>query len=181
MSNPNTTSRFDEIYDSTNKAVLAFITAKCGRITDVGDIFQETYMELFRILSKRGVGYITNEKALVMRLAKQQIARHYSLMERLRIFVSATLAEDNDEADFTDLEADVFLTEDIAVDNVMYETARQFIKSKPEDVQKVFYLMYDVGLTIPEIAQTLSIKESGVKNKLYRTLKELRNLLSERW
>jgi len=179
MSNPDTASRFDEIYNSTNKAVLAFITAKCGRIADVGDIFQETYMELYRVLDKRGAGYVTNEKALVIRLAKQKISKHYSLTERLRIFVSITAATDSDEeVDLSDFEADEFLTEDLVVNNVMYEKALQIIKSKPEDVQKAFYLMYNVGLTIPEIAQALSIKESSVKNKLYRTLKELRNLLS---
>jgi len=179
MSNPNTATRFDEIYNSTNKAVLAFITAKCGRIADVGDIFQETYMELYRVLDKRGVDYVTNEKALVMRLAKQKIFKHYSLMERLRIFVSTTMVNDSDdEIDLSDFEVDGFLTEDLAVNNVMYEKARQFIESKPNDVQKVFYLTYDAGLTISEIAKALSIKESSVKNKLYRTLKELRNLLS---
>ena len=178
MSNPNTAPRFDEIYDSTNKAVLAFVTAKCGSIADIGDIFQETYMELYKVLSKRGAEYITNEKALVMQLAKQKIARHYSLMERLKIFVSINSSNNNDEeVDLSDFEADDFLTEEFVVNNLMYETARQFIKSKPEVVQKVFYLMYDVGFTIPEIAQILSIKESSVKNKLYRTMKELRKLL----
>jgi len=158
--------------------VLAFVTAKCGSIADIGDIFQETYMELYKVLSKRGAEYITNEKALVMQLAKQKIARHYSLMERLKIFVSINSSNNNDEeVDLSDFEADDFLTEEFVVNNLMYETARQFIKSKPEVVQKVFYLMYDVGFTIPEIAQILSIKESSVKNKLYRTMKELRKLL----
>jgi len=184
MSDPNTASRFDEIYHSTNKAVLAFITAKCGRVADVGDIFQETYMELYRVLSKRGVDYVTNEKALVIRLAKQKIAKHYSMIERLRIFVSITSENAHgEEADLSgfeadSFEADSFLTEDFVVNNVMYENVRKFIKTKPEDVQKVFYLMYEVGLTIAEIAKALSIKESNVKNKLYRTLKELKNLLT---
>ena len=179
MPDPNTVSRFDEIYNSTNKAVLAFITAKCGRIADVGDIFQETYMELYWVLSKRGVDYITNEKALVIRLAKQKIAKHYSMIERLRIFVSITSENAHgEEVDLSGFEADSFLTEDFVINNVMYENARKFIKSKPEDVQKVFYLMYEVGLTIAEIAKALSIKESNVKNKLYRTLKELKNLLT---
>ena len=58
MSSPNTSSRFDEIYDSTRKDVLAFITAKCGRVADVGDIFQETYVELHKILVNRGLDYV---------------------------------------------------------------------------------------------------------------------------
>jgi len=178
MSNPNIASRFDEIYNSTNKAVLSYITAKCKNTADISDIFQETYMELYQVLIKRGAEYITNEKAFVLRIAKQRIARYYSLLERLRIFVSMRATnEDGEEVDLSDLEADAFLTEDFSVNHALIETARQFIGAKPEDVQKVFYLMYDVGLSIPEIAQTLSLSESSVKNKLYRTLNELRNLL----
>jgi len=178
MSNPNAASRFGEIYNSTNKAVLTFITAKCGRTDDISDIFQETYLELYKILDKRGADYVTHEKAYVMRIAKRKIARYYSLRERLRMFVSMSATnEDGEEVDLSDLEADAFLTEDFSVNHALLETARQFIASKPEVVQKVFYLMYDVGLSIPEIAQTLSTSESNVKNKLYRTLKELRNQL----
>ena len=182
MSNPNAASRFGEIYDSTNKAVLAFITTKCGRTADISDIFQDTYLELYKILNERGAEYIKHEKAYVLRIAKRKVARYYSLLERLKIFVSISAAnEDGEEVDISELEANAFLTEDFTVNHALLESVQQFIGSKPEDVQKVFYLMYDVGLTIPEIAQTLSMNESSVKNKLYRTLKELKNLLNERW
>jgi RNA polymerase sigma-70 factor (ECF subfamily) len=178
MPNLNTASRFDEIYNSTNKTVLAFITAKCGRTTDIEDIFQDTYLELYQVLSKRGADYVKNGKAFVLRIARQKIARHYSLLERLKFFVSLTTeGRDGEETVLSDLEADGFLTEDFAVSQILIETARQFILGKPEDVKKIFYLFYDVGLTIPEIARLLARSESGVKNKLYRTLKELRKLL----
>jgi len=178
MSDPNTASRFDEMYDSTNKAVLAFITAKCGRTDDINDIFQETYMELYKILVKRGAEYVTNEKALILRIAKRKVARYYSLSKRMRMFVSISQTnEDGEEFDMSELEAEAFLTEDFSVNHALLETAKQFIGSKQEDVQKVFYLMYDVGLTIAEIARALSMSESNVKNKLYRTLKELKILL----
>jgi len=179
MPNPNIASRFDEIYGSTNKTVLAFITAKCGRTADISDIFQETYVELYKILANRGVDYVTHEKALVMRIAKRKIAKNYSLLERLKNFVSmASVNDDGDEVDLADFEADNFLTEEFTVNTILLENAWQFIKSKPEDVLKIFCLIYNAGLTISETAQTLSMSESNVKNKLYRTLKELRNLLS---
>jgi len=179
MSDPNTVSRFDEIYNSTSKAVLAFITSKCVHTADINDIFQDTYMDLYKTLTKRGADYVTNEKAFVLRIAKCKVARYYSLIERMRIFVSTTFANDNnEEVELTDFEADAFLTEDFIVNQETLETSRKIIQSKPEDVQKVFYLFYDVGLSIPEIAQALSLNESSVKNKLYRTLKQLRDLLN---
>jgi len=88
-----------------------------------------------------------------------------------------TANDDGDEIVLFDLEADSFSTEDFVINHMIIDTARQWIKQKPEDVKRVFYLFYDVDLTIPEIAKTLSLTESGVKNKLYRTLKELRELL----
>jgi RNA polymerase sigma-70 factor (ECF subfamily) len=88
-----------------------------------------------------------------------------------------TTSEDGEEAELFDFEADDFLTEDFAFSQILLENAREFIRKKPEIIKKVFYLFYDVGMTIPEIAQSLGINESGVKNKLYRTLKELRSLL----
>ena len=180
MSNPNIASRFDEIYDSTNKAVLTFITAKCGRTSDISDIFQETYMELYQLLQKRGAEYVTNEKALVRKIAKRKVARYYSLSQRLRVFVPLHANnEDGEEVMLSDLEADAFMAEDFSVDQDLLGAAKQYIQSRPEDVQKVFYLMYDVGLTIAETAQALSMNESNVKNKLYRTLTQLRNILIE--
>ncbi|MDR0223257.1 MAG: sigma-70 family RNA polymerase sigma factor [Oscillospiraceae bacterium] len=178
MSNPNAASRFDEIYNSTSKAVLALITAKCKNTADINDILQDTYMELYKVLVKRGADYIMNERAFVMRLAKRKIARYYSLAERLRGFVpfSAGGGDDGENCLFAE-EADAFLTEDYVVDRITLENARKFIMSKPNDVKKAYYLFYDVGLSIPEIASALSMSESGVKNKLYRTLKELRKLL----
>jgi len=178
MSNPDAASRFDEIYKSTKNTALAYITAKCKRLDDISDVFQDTYMELYQVLLKRGVDYVTNDKALVMRIVKRKIAKYYSLMERLRNQVPMTaLNEDGEEVELSDLEPEAFLTEDFAVNKVLLDTVRQYIRQKPDDVQRVFYLFYYVGLTIPEISKSLGISESNVKNKIYRTIGELRDLL----
>jgi len=178
MTGPSTESRFDEIYNATSKAALTYITAKCGRTADISDIFQDTYMELYQVLKKRGPSYISNNKAFVLRLARQKLARYYSLQERLRMFVSSSAVNDDGDMALSELEANAFLTEDFAVDNVTLDAAKEYIYSRPEVVQKVFYLFYDVGLTIAEVAEALAISESQVKNKLYRTLKGLRNVLT---
>lgn len=38
---------------------------------------------MYRVLFKRGADYLINEKAFVLRLARQKLARYYSLLERL--------------------------------------------------------------------------------------------------
>lgn len=178
MVDPNIISRFNEIYDSTYRVVLSFVTVRCSNTADIQDIVQDTYVELYRCLDKRGVDYIKNDKAFVLRIAKQKLSRYYSLMERLRIFIPMTVInQDGDEVELSDLELDAFLTEDFITNQIMLEEVRRLIQSKPQDVKKVFYLFYDVGHSIPEIAKALSMSESNVKHKLYRTLKELRTLL----
>ena len=84
--------------------------------------------------------------------------------------------EDGDESELSDLEAEAFLTEAFAVDKILLDEVRSFIQQKPTDVKKVFYLFFDVGLTISETAGALSMSESNVKHKLYRTLKEIRGI-----
>ena len=64
-------SRFNEIYDSTNKAVLAFVTAKCCSTSDIQDIVQDTYVELYQLLDRRGVDYVINAQALCLRIANK--------------------------------------------------------------------------------------------------------------
>lgn len=178
MVDPNIISRFNEIYDSTYRVVLSLVTVRCSNTADIQDIVQDTYVELYRCLDKRGVDYIKNDKAFVLRIAKQKLSRYYSLMERLRIFIPMTVInQDGDEVELSDLELDAFLTEDFITNQIMLDEVRRLIQSKPQDVKKVFYLFYDVGHSIPEIAKALSMSESNVKHKLYRTLKELRTLL----
>jgi RNA polymerase sigma-70 factor (ECF subfamily) len=176
------TKRFSEIYDSTSKSILSFIISKCGKTTDINDIFQDTYFELYQLLTKRGTDYITNEKALVFRIARRKIARYYSLSERLKLFKSLNStveSNENGEEIIVDYEDMSLSVEDSVVNQVMLNNAQEFINSKPEDVKKVFALFYDLNHTIPEIARALSMSESNVKQKLYRTLKELRKLLNE--
>jgi RNA polymerase sigma-70 factor (ECF subfamily) len=139
---------------------------------------QETYVELYRIITKRGVDYVKNNKALCLRIAKQKLSHHYTFLERLKIFVSLISSNDNgDEVEATDYEDKSFSIEDFTVNQIILEEARRLIEQKPLNVKKVFYLFYDVGHTIPEIARLLSMSESNVKHKLYRTLKEFREIL----
>jgi RNA polymerase sigma-70 factor (ECF subfamily) len=197
MPNTETARRFGEIYESTNKAVFAFITAKCSRSADIADIFQDVYMELYKLLVKRGADYVTNDKALVLRIAKQKLARYYSLLTRLKMYISKP-QQDGDEDNYPleelsfeesgllssetlsieDVAADGFLTEEFIVNQSLLESAKDYLRSKPEIVRKVFYLHFYSDMTIKETAKALHISESSVKNKLYRTLKELRGLLS---
>ena len=70
MVGPNITSLFNDIYDSTNRKVFAFLAARCKSIPDAHDLFQDTYTELYAVLKRRGTdrhkkeSFVPNHKLL---------------------------------------------------------------------------------------------------------------------
>lgn len=175
MLNSDTLSLFNQIYQSTAQKTLRLITSKCGNLSDIQDIFQETYEEVYSVLQKRGKDYIENPEAFVCKIAKRKIYRHYSLTQKLSLLIplfSAELPEpETHETQIADPSASV---EDTAEEHALLSEINLFLKTKPQEVQRIFYLFYGLDMSISEIAKQTSSKESNVKNKLYRTLKELR-------
>ena len=178
MVDQNATTLFNDIYDSTNRKVLVYITAKCGSPSDIHDIFQEVYAELYSVLIRKGPDYIQNSEAFVMRIARQKLARHYSMMDRLKTLLPLSAPAEREESPAAELELESFSIDDQICSRDLAARVYDRLSTKSADVRKVFYLYYSLGLTIPEIAKQLSMTESNVKNKLYRTLNELRKFYS---
>jgi RNA polymerase sigma-70 factor (ECF subfamily) len=164
---------FNEIYERTNKRILIFITGKCHHVEDVSDIFQETYMELFLILQKKGWSQVRNEEAFLIKIAKSKIFRHYTLLEKMKKHLERTVDE---EIDPIVEEVDLSLSpEEFSVQQSMVEQAQKYLHMKDELTKKIFYLYYYEDVKISQIADLLKVGESTVKNRLYRTLKEMRS------
>jgi len=169
------TTLFNKIYDMTFKNVFAFVTSKCGNTNDIADILQETYMEVYSVIVKKGCTYIINEEAFVKNIAKTKIFRHYSLKEKISSFIN--VSKDDHEIDILDFEItyEIEIEESVA-NKLLLDEINCFLLKKPQLTQKVFYLYYSLDYTIQQIATDLSLSESNVKNKLYRTVKEIREL-----
>lgn len=166
---------FNRIYDNTKRKVLIRITSKCKNPEDISDIFQDTYYELFSVLSKRGVNYIENEEAFIIRLANQKIYKYYTILEKLKAVILFTdVNKDNEVYEIQNMESSDIHIEDIIIRDELVEEINLYLRGKPMDVRKIFYLYYSLELTISEIAAELEMTESNVKNKLYRTLCKLR-------
>jgi len=164
-------SAFAEAYERTYRSTLKYITLKCRCTADIGDIAQEVYLELYGIMCRRGAGYVKYPERLVRRLTKQQLFRYYRRREAIREVQNAVF-EDGNEAEIADIEA--ISAEETVCDSDVIERTELLLKAKSETVRKVFHLYYRFGMTVPEIADALKLSESDVKNKLYRTLKEIR-------
>ncbi|MDR0919139.1 MAG: sigma-70 family RNA polymerase sigma factor [Oscillospiraceae bacterium] len=161
---------FDSIYEQTYSELKKFAMRKCSNLADVGDVLQETYMELYQIILKKGESYIKDPRAMVFKLCRQKLAKYYHLSAKLKNmldFHNETLEN------FEDLHC----LEDVVSDNDSIERAKIYLAKKSQNIQKCFYLFYIEEQSIADIAETLNLTQSDVKNKLYRTIKELRSML----
>ena len=77
-----------------------------------------------------------------------------------------------DIEDTFDLEADIITKHNVS-------KVWEYLKHKDLITTKVFYLYFAVGLKISEISKELGIGESNIKNRIYRTLKEIKKYLGK--
>ncbi len=171
--------RFYELYEAHSRSILIYITAKCGDVAEIGDIAQEVWCEVWRILCERGEGYIQNPAALCMKLARHQLWRHYSLRGKLRGIPLTVVGEDGCELEITDTSLEVLSAEEVVLERMEVQSAASLIAGLDMDTRRIFHLYYSIGLTIPEIAAALGCGQSYVKNKLYRGLKRLREAMTK--
>ena len=163
---------FQEIYEKTYHTTLKFIIIKCHNIDDVNDIIQDTYLELLLLVNKRKILEIDNVQNYIWGVANNIIKRHY---HKKKDNVMCYPKEEEiaiEIVDTFDVEQRI-----ITKDNV--EKVWKYVKDKDLLTAKIFYLYFSLGLKISEIAQALNLKEPNIKNRIYRTLKELKKFLGK--
>lgn len=169
-----TVTCFNKIYEATFKKTVLYITKRCSA-DDIADVLQEVYTEVFSVLIKKGSKYVNNPEAFVLQVAKAKLYRHYTFRDKLRRF-NPLVARGWDEEDCLEIGMADYSLEDVVVTKKLLEEIANYIAAKPDQVQKIFYMYYYLDLTTPAIAQELGMKESTVKSKLYRTVREVRKL-----
>lgn len=167
----STEELFRQIYDQTYRKTAAYITAKSRQTADAADLIQQTYLELFDILRRHGTSYIKNPDAIMTKLTRQVMARYYKKMGSSRE-IYEDVSEDGITAEIEDIEA--LSVEELTEDRAVLDWTEQYLTSRGDDIRKIFHLYYRFDLTIAEIARMTGRSESDIKNKLYRTLKEIR-------
>ena len=173
MSTLKPQNSFEAIYDDTYNDLLKFVMFKCNNIDDVNDIIQETYIELFKMLNKQDIKDI---KSYIIGIAKNKLKKHYSFTNIIKnLFISKSI---NDE-ELSNIVEDTFDLENYVFEKITKEEIWDYLNSKSSIIAKIFYLYYAEDITIKEIAISLNLNESTVKNHLYRTLKELNELFGK--
>lgn len=172
-------STFDQIYNQTYKKALHYVTARCGNSGDISDILQEIYAELYRVLVKLGTSYIKQPEAFIMQLAKSKVYRYYTLSEKIKNFLPFSAVgwnREEESADVVQVADEDFELDDMVADRILLKQIADFVKSKPDDVQRIFYLYYVLEQSSAQIALDLHLNESTVKSKIHRTVHEVRTL-----
>lgn len=161
--------QFNSIYNKTYNQVLKYIVCRCSNMEDVNDIIQETYLEIYKIISKEK--NIEKIDKYILGIAKNKIRKHYSLLYKIKtISIFNTKDEDLELLDAIKSDIDI---EKIVLNSSDIETIWNYLKTKKIIIQKIFYLYYELDMKIKDISKELEINESYTKNCLYRTLKEL--------
>jgi len=173
---------FNKIYDETYDKALRYVISKCSNTSEVSDILQEIYVAMFEVIVKKGESYINNSEGLVIKIAKAKIYKHYLFKEKLKNIIPLFKENsENEELNVVDLVGNLSNTfmEDGVVTKDLLSKIWSFLQTKPQEVRKIFYLYYYLELTIPQISTELNTNESYVKNKLYRSVHQIRALFRE--
>lgn len=148
--------------------------------TRLGIFFRRPIWSCTGCCPGRGPGYIQRREGFVFRLARQKLWRYYTLKDRLRRLLPLGGAADRyggeplNSDELLEGLPDQFQLEEESVDRLLARQVLDALRSRPTEVQKIFYLHFCMDLTLAQIARELGLSESGVKNKLYRTLAALR-------
>lgn len=164
---------FEKIYRETYDKTLKFIIIKCKDIEDVNDIIQDTYIELLRKLKKAPIE-TENPHNYIIGIANNIIKRYYTKKKKNNIILYYQKDEEENITikDNFDLEQSFITKENV-------KQVWEYIKSKDLNTIKIFYLYFVFGLKILEISKELDINQSTIKNKIYRTLKEIKNKIGK--
>ena len=168
MIDQETLNEFDKLYKDTYDYTLKYVICHCSKIDDVNDIVQDVYVDVYKLLLKHT--NIDNYKTYIMGIANNKIKDYYRFSYKEKIVSYFESKEEYDDIpDDIDIEKNYINKSNI-------DLIWDYLKNKSFLTFKIFYLFYNYGLNIKEIAKELNITESNVKHHLYRNLKEIKNL-----
>lgn len=163
---------FEKIYKDTYNKVLRFIVIKCRNIDDINDIIQDIYLELLKLLKRKKMLEVENIESYILGISNNVLKRYYHKKKKDNIvyYYQDDSNLEKDIEDTFDLEANIINKHNIA-------KVWEYLKQKDLITTKIFYLYFAVGLKISEISKELEIGESNIKNRIYRTLREIKKYL----
>jgi RNA polymerase sigma-70 factor (ECF subfamily) len=165
------TADFTEIYNSTYNDIFRYVLSKCRNINDIPDIMQNTYLNFYSRL-KRG-GEIKEPIKYLIQTAKRELYKTYGFWNLANQNVPVYSKHDSEDFDNIEFESELSFEVD-EVNSLLCDEIWKYIKNLDILTYKIFILYFQYDEKIKDIAQNLKINESTVKNRLFRTLKQLK-------
>ncbi len=159
MTGQKALDKFDVVYNESYKDISRYVVLNANNIGDVKDILQNIYLEVYKNIDK------VSDKNYVFGIAKNVLKKYYRF-KFLR----------KDDTEITDNIKSNINLEKTVMDKFDTELVWKYLKKKNNNIAKIIYLYYYEDFTIKEIANSLNLTESNIKNYIYRTLKELRRI-----
>lgn len=159
MTSQKALDKFDVVYNESYKDISKYVVINANNIGDVKDILQNIYLEVYKNIDK------VSDKNYVFGIAKNVLKKYYRF-KFLR----------KNDTEITDNMKSSINLEKTVMDKFDTELVWKYLKKKNNNIAKIIYLYYYEDFTIKEIANSLNLTESNVKNYIYRTLKELRRI-----
>lgn len=169
------TAYFNKVYDDTIKSVTRFIVSKCSNFEDAEDMVQSVYTRFYQRISQKGYEDIESPEAFLINIAKFECKTYFSVKKKNEKISSFA---DYSEEEMVNIEAEMSKPqkslEDIMCNKLMAKKIFDDIVNTDEVTGQIFYLHFVCDMKLEEVASTLDINISTVKNKLYRTIERLR-------
>ena len=159
MTSQKALDKFDIVYNESYKDISKYVVLNANNIGDVKDILQNIYLEVYKNIDK------VIDKNYVFGIAKNVLKKYYRFK----------FLRKNDTEITDNIKSNINL-EKTVMDKFDTELVWKYLQKKNNIIAKIIYLYYYEEYTIKEIANSLNLTESNVKNYIYRTLKELRRM-----
>jgi RNA polymerase sigma factor (sigma-70 family) len=153
---------FAHVYDTYAGSVYAFLKLRLKDPYLIEDIFQETFLAVYRQLAE--LDGIRHPKAWILTIAHRKMVDH---LRRTSREVSGGLPDGADERAAEPDYGDLY--------------AGELLRMLDPDSRVIVYGIYIEGLTCKEIAGVLGIPEGTVKSRCYHARAKLKERLGRDW
>ena len=163
------TETFNTVYDATFRELMRCCLLKVP-IADADDLIQNTYAQFYRALQRKGIAAIRDPKAYLITVLKHEIASYHRSRKR------------HSEIPFDEIPPNLMTdgsAEDLSLDWLTVDEITEQLKAEPERTQRMFILYYGYCMKIGDIAKEMDTTAAGVKSKLLRVRKKLRNTVEK--
>lgn len=180
-SSEDVTSEHNQAYSAYKASIWAYAFALTRNWADADEVVQETYLQLFKTLEKKGVPH--NVPGWLHTAARRQF---FMLLRRRRnldaINFAGSFVKTGHDGDQTTIDpADNGLSPDEEMTGKeTIQTVRECIDRLPEKNRQILLLTQFEGFTLGEAADTLDTAVDTLRSRLHRARELLREMLLQR-